>query len=83
MSDAAKLAGWVVRVFVPERQNGEEHSPSSSTYYNVAIVDIPEATAATRKHTKAAEYAIVEPVRRLTAGEVASIPLRTGDIKPA
>jgi hypothetical protein len=55
----------------------------SFQYFNVAIADAKKAVEATRKHSGSDDDAVIAAVRALSSGEVASIPLTSGEVKRA
>jgi hypothetical protein len=57
----------------------------SFQYYNVAIAAPSNALEATAKHLAAANAADGEKsvVRELSAGEIAALKLKAGEVKPA
>jgi hypothetical protein len=84
MADKSAHPGWVVRVATSGPAPSDGAPPERlSKYFNVAIADPVQAVEATRKYSRAPEDATIEPVRVLTAKEVASIPLKAGEVKPA
>jgi hypothetical protein len=52
-------------------------------FYNVAIGSAAKAVEAARKKAGASEEAPMRAVRALSAAEIASIPLRAGEVQPA
>ena len=52
-------------------------------FFNVAIGSADEAVVAVRHKVKAAESAPIRVVRALSVAELATIGLRSGQIKPA
>jgi hypothetical protein len=89
-------AGWVVQVSIsapptPPRADGtrwigaDVMGAPSFQYYNVAIAAPSNALEATAKHLAAANAADGEKsvVRELSAGEIAALKLKAGEVKPA
>lgn len=94
MSAQATPAGWVVQLTVPApitpaRADGTPWigaavlGTPSFQYFNVAIADAKKAVEATRKHSGSDDDAVIAAVRALSSGEVASIPLTSGEVKRA
>ena len=88
--DSTKAAGWVVQLTVPGAalEGGGLRGPAvqgapSFQFFNVAIGSADEAVEAVRHNVKAAEDAPIRVVRSLSVAELASIGLRSGQIKPA
>jgi hypothetical protein len=77
-SKASNAAGWVVEVVTlrPERAPVFE-------YFNAAIPSVTVAVQATRKLPGVANANRVEAIRALSAGEIAALKLRPGEVKPA
>jgi hypothetical protein len=95
MTDKAPEAGWVVQVTVPAppapppppearwRSNRGGGAPSF-VYFNVAVADAVKAVAATAKHLPDADKEReMRVVRGLSAGEMATLSLTAGQVKPA
>jgi len=91
MTVKAEPAGWVVQVTIAApiatAQSGwlgpiPSDAPSFQ-YFNVAIIDPVEAVEATRAHSGADKDASIAPVRPLSSAELAAIPLKAGEVKPA
>jgi hypothetical protein len=90
MSDKTTLAGWVVQLTVPAPiADGTSWigpvilGAPSMQYFNVAIADAETALEATRKHSGSNSDVIVEAVRALSAAEVATISLASGEVRRA
>lgn len=92
MTDKASPAGWVIQITVPApvAADGSARwigavalSAPSFQYFNVAIADSVKAVEATRKHASASKEAVLATVRPLSSVEIASIPLKAGEVKPA
>jgi hypothetical protein len=91
MTVKAEPAGWVVQITIAapiaSAQAGwvgpiTADAPAFQ-YFNVAIIDPVEAVEATRAHSGADKDASIAPVRPLSSAELASIPLKAGEVKPA
>jgi hypothetical protein len=87
--DKTTSAGWVVQLTVPGAaaqgsgwRAAVQKAPSFQ-FFNVAIGSADEAVEAVRHNVKAAEDAPIRVVRSLSIAELASIGLRSGQIKPA
>ena len=87
-----KVAGWVVQLTnpgVPRVQpEGAKWGPAELTsptfqFYNVAIGDADLAVETVRKKTDVPAEASIRVVRSLSPAEIAAIPLRKGEAKPA
>ena len=76
MTAKVPTSGWVVQVSV---------STASPTFqfFNVAISDAAHAVEAARKQAGFPEQAAIRVVRSLSPDEIAAIPLRKGEAKPA
>jgi hypothetical protein len=92
MSDTTSAAGWVVQVTIPGvpivQAQGSRWRPATSTaptfqFFNVAIGSADKAVEAARKKAGASEEVAIRTVRSLSSAEIAAIPLRTGETKPA
>jgi hypothetical protein len=96
MTQKTPPAGWVVQVAVPAppsapRADGFRwigpvvSGAPSFQYYNVAIAASQKAIEATTKHLAGAEGKAGEmsAVRGLSAGEIAALSLKAGEVKPA
>ena len=84
MTDKTSSAGWVVQVTAAPATPGADHP--AFKYYNVAIDDAAKAVAAVEaaaKHKGAPKDVRVDPIRKLSLREIASIPLKAGEVKPA
>ena len=93
MTDKTSPAGWVVQVTVPAPPNAKAaqwYGPAvlgapSFHYYNVAIAAPNKAIEATTKHLADAKGKEGEmyAIRGLSAGEIAVLKLKSGEVKPA
>ncbi len=94
MSEKATASGWIIEVITPgrpdthvvagARKNAALLGPPSFRYFNVAIGDVTKAVAAvTQQADDPAGTLLIEAKRALTAGEIATLNLKTGEIKPA
>ena len=90
MADKATPAGWVIQVMIASNSSGSSgwigpvvSGAPSFQYFNVAISDPVKAVEATRKHLSADKDAAISSARSLSSSEIASIPLKTGEVKPA
>ena len=94
MSEKAPPAGWVVQVIVPAppstpsatapRWRGQQaESAPSFKYFNVAISDADKAVAAAAAQMSGSDGLRFDALRALSAAELASIHLKTGQVKPA
>ena len=77
-SKASDVSGWVVEVVTLVREG-----PPLFRYFNAAIPSVTVAVQATRKLPGVADANRVEAVRALSAGEIAALKLRSGEVKPA
>lgn len=92
MTDKAPQAGCVVQVVIAGLPSEEGSQiarsvlgPPSFQYFNVAIAAPDKAVEATMKHlaktaTKDGEVSVV---RGLSSGEIATLSLKAGEVKPA
>ena len=87
-----KVAGWVVQLtnpgvprVQPEGATWRRAELTSPTFqfYNVAINDADLAVETVRKKIDVPAEAIIRVVRSLSPAEIAAIPLRRGEAKPA
>jgi hypothetical protein len=94
MTDKAPPAGWVVQAIVPAppsvpsatapRWRGlQGESAPSFKYFNVAIEDAQKAVAAAAAQMSGTEGVKFDAVRALSAAELATAHLKTGQLKPA
>jgi hypothetical protein len=92
MSEKSSAAGWVVQLTIPgllkPQIEGSKWRPAVTSaptflFFNVAIDSPEKAIEAARKKAGAAEDAAMSTVRALSAAEIESIKLRSGDAKPA
>jgi hypothetical protein len=92
MSETATAAGWVVQLTIPGLPRipaeGAKWRPAETMaptfqFFNVAIGSADKAVEAARKKTGASDEAVMRVVRALSASELDSIKLRTGEAKPA
>ena len=92
MSEKSGAAGWVVQITIPGipivQAEGSPWRPAMTTaptfkFFNVAIGSADKAVEAARKKANASEEAPMRVVRALSAAEIATIPLRDGETKPA
>ena len=92
MTGKTLIAGWVVQRTnpgVPRVQpEGAKWRPADLTsptfqFYNVAVSDPDLAVETVRKKTDVPAEAIIRAVRSLSPAEIAAIPLRKGEAKPA
>ena len=96
MTEKAPPAGWVVQVTLPAppappRADGFRwigpvvSGAPSFQYFNVAIAASSKAIEATTKHLVKADAKTGEmsAVRGLSAGEIAALSLKAGEVKPA
>ena len=79
-------SGWVVQVSLPTG-NGQQVAggvPSPTfQFFNVAISDAVKAVEAVRKKASVTPEVSIRVVRSLSPTEIAAIPLRAGEAKPA
>ena len=93
MTDQKSHSGWVVQVTLPAPLSTTPEASKwigpailaapSFEYYNVAVGTPEQAVEAVRKKTGSPEDVRVHAVRSLSASEVKSIPLKTGEVRPA
>ncbi len=92
MSETATAAGWVVQLTIPGLPRipaeGAKWRPAETMaptfqFFNVAIGSADKAVEAARKKAGASDEAVMRVVRALSASELDSIKLRTGEAKPA
>jgi hypothetical protein len=92
MIDTESAAGWVVQITIPGKPiiqaEGTPWRPATNSaptfqFFNVAIGTADKAVEAARKKAGASEDVPMRTVRALSSSEIASIALRTGDVKPA
>ena len=92
MTGKTLIAGWVVQLtnpgvpsVVPEgaRWRPAELTPTTFEFFNVAISDAEKAVEAVRKKASVTPEASIRVVRSLSQPEIAAIPLRAGEAKPA
>jgi hypothetical protein len=92
MSEKSSAAGWVVQITIPGvpvvYAPNLPWRPATTTsptfqFINVAIGPPEKAVEVVRKKFGASEQMEVRTVRRLSAEELASIPLPSGEAQPA
>lgn len=92
MTEKAAAAGWVVQVTIPGIPKvpipGAPWRPATTTaptfqFFNVAVGAADKAVETARKKAGASEETELRVVRPLSATEIASISLRSGEAKPA
>ena len=76
--ERASPAGWVVQLTAVSTTEAPDFA-----FYNVAVGDADKAVEAVRKRVGATETDRVYAVRPLSAGELASANLKSGEVKPA
>jgi hypothetical protein len=97
MTDKTTPAGWVVQATIPAepevrapdapwRHSAFLVSAASFKYFNVAIAAPDKAMEATTKYLAkdaGAKVAQLSVVRKLSSGEMATLSLNVGEVKPA
>lgn len=77
-------AGWVVQFSIPQispTRFGD--APPKFEFFNVAVSDADKAMGAAKKMASPGETTTLSTVRGLSAGELLSLNLKTGDVVAA
>ena len=89
MTSKISTSGWVIQVSLPGMPTGSAQQPAGKSaspsfqFFNVAISDAVQAVEAVRKKAGVPAQTSIRVVRSLSPPEIAAIPLRAGEAKPA